>query len=139
MNKDLYQIVSLIISKSEQIEEEARLDSDLCLLTMKQLGVIGMIKELENPTLSEIAKKMGVTRPSASALLDKLNEKEYIVKVKSDTDRRYTHIHLTQKGEAIFNMHEEIHKSFARKLTEKLTESEKDILLVLLNKTIESI
>lgn len=136
---NLFQLLSYIISKSEQIEEEERGMSELNKLTMKQLGVIELIEFLDNPTLSEIAKKLSISKPSASAMLDKLEEKGCIKKIKSDKDRRSAHVHLTTKGKEMYNTHQGIHRRFAEKLTSNLTESEKDVLLVILNKAVSNL
>ena len=72
-------------------------------------------------------------------MLDRLEEHGFIRKVKSDNDRRSAHVHLTNKGDKAAHLHVDVHKQFAKLLTNKLTDSEKDILIVLLNKAIESL
>jgi DNA-binding MarR family transcriptional regulator len=72
-------------------------------------------------------------------MLNRLEEHGFLQKVKSDSDRRSAHVHLTEKGDKASHLHVDVHKRFAKLLTQQLTDSEKEILVVLLNKAIKSI
>ena len=136
MKYDLKELINMIISKSEEIEYEMKNNSELKELTIKQIQVIELIGEIHNPTPTELAEKLDITKPSTTAFIDKLVLNGYVERVKSDTDRRAAHIHLTNKGDKVIELHENVHHAFSDLLTENLTESEKDILVVLLNKAI---
>lgn len=136
---NIEELINIIIGKSEQLEENIKQESDLKDLTIKQLYCIDLIHEMENPTLSELAVKLQITKASTSVMLDRIEEHGFLYKVKSDSDRRSAHVHLTEKGDKAAHLHEDMHKRFAKLLTQHLTDSEKDILVVLLNKAIKSI
>ncbi|PLX04039.1 MAG: hypothetical protein C0595_04820 [Marinilabiliales bacterium] len=133
------ELINIILSKSEQIEESAKQTTDLKNLTTKQLNCIELIHSMENPTLSELTEKLKIAKASTSVMLDRLEEHGFIKKVKSDIDRRSAHVHLTEKGDKAAHLHSDVHKQFATLLTKELTDSERDILIVLLNKAILSI
>jgi len=133
------ELINIILSKSEQLEELVKQKTNLKNLTAKQLHCIELIHTMENPTLSELTEKMKITKASTSVMLDRLEEHGFIQKVKSDSDRRSAHVHLTHKGDKAAHLHTDVHKQFATLLTKELTDSEKDILIVLLNKAIKSI
>jgi len=133
------ELINIIISKSEQLEENIKEESDLKGLTVKQLYCIELIYQMENPTLSELAFKLQITKPSTSVMLDRMEEHGFLIKVKSDNDRRSAHVHLTKKGDRAAHLHADMHKKFAKLLTKDMTDSEKDILMVLLNKAVKSI
>lgn len=133
------ELINIILSKSEQLEEKIKQESDLRNLTIKQLHCIELIHEMKNPTLSELATKLEISKASASVMLDRLDDNGYLKKVTSDKDRRSAHVHLTNKGDKAAHLHIDLHLQFANLLTGDLTESEKDILIVLLNKAILSI
>lgn len=138
MNLSIEQLFDLILNKSEQIEESIKENSDLKELTTRQLQCLKLVMELGNPTLSELANKLHITRPSVSVMIDRLAENGYLLKVKSDSDRRSAHVHLTTKGEEAAQLHSRVHRKFSELLTRNLTDSEKDILVVILNKAIGS-
>ena len=106
-------------------------------LTYRQLYCLEIIGELHNPTLTELSEHLDITKPSVSAMIDKLNEKGFVAKIKSDVDRRSAHLHLSELGEKAGALHEKVHMEFAKLLTKNLTESEIDILTVLLKKAIK--
>ncbi|MGE4587517.1 MAG: MarR family winged helix-turn-helix transcriptional regulator [Mangrovibacterium sp.] len=136
---NIEELINIILNKSEQLEELAKQKTDLKNLTAKQLNCIELIHSMKNPTLSELTEKLKNTKASTSVMLDRLEEHGFIQKVKSDNDRRSAHVHLTDKGDKAAHLHTDVHKQFATLLTKELTDSEKDILIVLLNKTIKSI
>jgi DNA-binding MarR family transcriptional regulator len=135
----LEELINIILSKSEQLEEYLKQESDLKNLTIKQLHCIELIHEMVNPTLSELAIKLEISKASASVMLDRLEDNRYLKKITSDKDRRSAHVHLTNKGDKAAHLHVDLHIQFAKLLTAGLTESEKDILIVLLNKAILSL
>lgn len=136
---NLEELIDIILNKSEQIEEQLKQKSDLVGLTNKQLHCIEIVHQNKNPNLTEISNKLKITKASASVMIDRLVENGFIVKVKSDNDRRSAHVHLTDKGDRASFLHTNLHKQFAQLLTSHLTDSERDILIVLLNKAIKSI
>lgn len=139
MSLKLEQLINMLLHKSEQLEEDMKQKSDLRSLTVRQLFCIETIMELNNPTLSELASMLNITKPSASVMLDRLEENNYLYRIKSDNDRRSAHVHLTEKGEKAALLHSELHREITLRLTKDLTESEKEILVVLLNKAIQSL
>jgi DNA-binding MarR family transcriptional regulator len=136
MEYRLDELINIILSKSEQLEEDLKNRSALKDLTVNQLHCIEVVGQRQNPTLTEIAAELKITKASASVLVDKLAEKGYVKKVQSDTDRRSAHLHLTEKGELAGNLHKEVHLSFAKLLTTPLVETEKEQLVGLLNKAV---
>jgi DNA-binding MarR family transcriptional regulator len=103
MKYSLEQVINLLLSKSEQLEVDLKRASEIEELSIKQLQCIELIVELENPTLTELSERLKITKPSTTALIDKLESWGYVVKVKSDLDKRSAHVHLTEKGKVPAN------------------------------------
>lgn len=139
MQGNLEQILKLILHSSELLEEEMKQETDLKNLTSRQLYCIELIKTLQNPSLTELAEKMNIAKASISVMIDRLDKNKFLYKVTSDNDRRSAHVHLTKKGERAALLHTELHKRIADLLTDGMTESEKEILIVLLNKSAKAL
>jgi len=139
MGYSIEQLINVLLHKSEILEAEIKQKSNLKNLTSKQLYCLEMIFEMKNPAISEIAEGLDITRASTSVMVDRLVENGYVIKVKSDKDRRSAHVHLTTKGTKAAKLHTKVHNTFAAKLTKELTESEVSILKVLLTKSIRSL
>lgn len=139
MQKNLAQLLSSILHLSEVLEEEMKQKSNLNLLTSRQLYCIELIKNMQNPSLTELAEKMNIAKASISVMIERLEKRNFLYKVTSDKDRRSAHVHLSEEGETAASLHAELHKRIAELLTEEMTESEQEILIVLLNKSVKSL
>lgn len=139
MQRSLEQILNSILHSCEILEEEMKQETDLKNLTSRQLYCIELIKVLQNPSLTELAEKMNIAKASISVMIDRLEKNNFLYKVTSDNDRRSAHVHLTEKGKKAASLHTELHKRIADLLTEGMTESENEILIVLLNKSVKSL
>lgn len=137
MSYSLSELIDIILTRSELIESRILQEAGYRDLTPKQLECLDLVQQLNNPSLSEIADKLKITRPSVTAMIDKLAIREYVVRVKSDEDRRSAHIHLTAKGEKVTKLHSRVHKRISDLIAEGLSKGEKKELVELLNKSIE--
>ena len=130
----LTDIVTLLTTEIAKIEEKTITGSRFSELTGKQMHYLEVISNLDNPNLSELATELNLSKPSITAIIDKFEEKGFIRKVKSDEDRRVSHIHMAQKGKEIEKVHSKIHMRISNMFTSKLTEGELKSLINLLSK-----
>jgi len=61
---------------------------------------------MKNPSLSGLARELKLTKPIITVLVDKLVEKGYVKRVKSDEGRRSMHLHIDEKGAKIDTLRE---------------------------------
>lgn len=120
-----------------RMEEDAKEQFNFKELTITQMHYLEMISELENPNLTELAVAMKLTKPTVTVLVDKLIEKELIYKVQSDADRRSTHLHLTERGKLINQMHGYAHRRMSEDIVKKIYPDEVTQLTSLLEKIIK--
>ncbi len=139
MENSLDQLLKVIINTFDSMEEEMKGKSELHELTSRQIFCIEQIKSLENPNLSELAEVMNIAKPSMTVMINRLEKNQLVQKVQSDSDRRTAHIHLTEKGEKAAGLHEDLHTKISEILVSDLTESEQEILIVLLNKAVRTL
>ncbi len=71
--------------------------------------------------------------------MNKLIQSEYIIKVPSDADRRFSHIYLTSKGKNLVYMHNKVHENIAQLFEENLSKKDVETLVTILNKMIVKI
>lgn len=128
--------IDLLTRKIEEIEVDVIENSELVMLSRKQIYYLDVINEMKNPTLGEIAKKLGLSKPSITAIVEKLVQSDYVVKVKSDEDRRVSHIYLGEKGKMIAQLHDDIHSRIEDFLTKSLDSSETEQLIAILSKAV---
>ena len=132
--RKLEEIIAKVSAYMGRMEEEAKEQYNFKELTLTQMHYLEMICELENPNLTELAAAMKLTKPTITVLVDKLIEKELVYKVQSDADRRSTHLHLTERGKLINQMHEYAHRRMAEEIEKKIDTNEISQLTRLLEK-----
>ncbi len=104
--------------------------------TVRQIEYIDAINRLGNPNLGEIARELKLSKPSVTAIIDKLAGKGYIRKFQSDEDRRSFHVHLSAKGTKLVLMHNETHSRIADLFRNNLDSRDLKTLVSLLNKVV---
>ena len=132
-------LVEIIAKLSREIgltEEAAKEQFNFKELTLTQMNYMEMINQLHNPNLTELAAEMSLTKPTVKVAIDKLIEKDYIYRVQSDEDRRTAHLHLTEKGKQINEMHDYAHQRLAELISKKVGDTERLHLESLLEKVV---
>ena len=131
---NLVDIVSMLSNLFGQSEEAAREQFQLMGLTHTQMHYLETVRLLQNPNLTELARSLKLSKPTVTVAVDKLIEKDFLYKIQSDEDRRSAHLHLTEKGMLINQMHDYAHKRMAEIIRRKLSKEELETLIGLLNK-----
>lgn len=116
------------------LEESARDQFGIKELTITQMNYLETISQLVNPSLTELARELSLTKPTVKVVVDKLIDKGYVLRVKSDEDRRSAHLHLTDKGKQINQTHDLAHLQMAEMFSQQLDETELALLRLLLEK-----
>ena len=119
-------------------EENAKEQCETQELTATQLNYLEIIGELRNPTITELASAMKLTKPSVTIIVDRLVAKGFVRKVHSDVDRRSSHLHLTELGEHINKRHDYAHDYMIDLIEGKLNKSEVASFTLLLDKITEA-
>ena len=107
-----------------QLEEAAKEQFNFNDLTLTQMNYLETISQLHNPNLTELSIELSLTKPTVKVAIDKLIEKDYIYRVKSDEDRRSAHLHLTEKGKVINQMHDEAHQRMVELIKKSVGKTE---------------
>lgn len=87
----------------------------------------------EGKNMSAIAKKLNITVGSLTTSMNSLVNKKYVVRIRSEEDRRVVYIRLTEKGERAYHHHEDFHTQMTQAVVDKLTEEEMPVLVKTLN------
>jgi len=133
---NLTEAISYISDLVEKVLEETISQADFTDLTQQQLRYLQVIFRMKNPTLTELARELDLTKPTVTVLADKLVEKGYIKRVKSDQDRRSMHLHIDKKGTKIEALREIAYERMEEKISSGLSETETAILTELLRKIV---
>ncbi len=135
-----YSLAELIerLSQSMQEHEDRVIGrSVFANLTITQIHYLDAIRHFDSPpTVSELARRMDITKPTATAAMERLEHGGFIRKVPSSEDRRVWYVHLTDKGLKISDLHDQIHEGYAKHFEAALSAGELDAFVSLLGKVI---
>ncbi len=134
--KNMEEIVAKLSNMMVQMEDAAKDQFNLSNLTHTQMNYLETIHMLGNPNITELASILKLSKPTVKVAIDKFIEKEFVYKVQSDEDRRSAHLHLTEKGKLINQMHDFAHKRIAESFKNKLNDHELQTMIDLLNKVL---
>ncbi|MFC7392144.1 MarR family winged helix-turn-helix transcriptional regulator [Scopulibacillus cellulosilyticus] len=84
--------------------------------------------------VSSLSKKMKVTASYATAVVDKLLQKGYINRERSSKDRRIVELTITEQGIELIKKMDEKKTDYMSEQLESISDSELEILNLLLNK-----
>ncbi|MBP7584885.1 MAG: MarR family transcriptional regulator [Spirochaetes bacterium] len=135
-NYTLVELVEILTRLIGTHEDEIIGEFEKSGLTARQVNYLEAVKSLGNPNLVELAGRLGLSKPSITAIVEKLSERGFVKKTQSDEDRRSFHLHLTPKGEKVARRHDEIHVRIADMLSKGLSKDELDRLVFLLNRVV---
>ncbi len=122
--KKIIDLVSALSHSLGEMEELSKEKFGFSELTITQMHYIEVISRLQNPNVTELAVELKLSKPTVTVGVDRLIEKGYIEKVQSDGDRRNSHLHLTEKGEKINEMHDYAHNKFVELISESIDKEE---------------
>lgn len=96
--------------------EKINLNQVIKCLTTTELHVIEAIGD-DSLTMNELSDKLGITMGTASVAINKLAEKNFIDRERSDDDRRKVFVKLAKKGLLAFRYHGNFHTNILEKIT----------------------
>lgn len=99
-------------------------------LTLSQVATLRLLEEARSGTLSmgQIARELGVSLPTTSSLVDRLQREGMVARVVDDRDRRVVLVHLTRKGRTVYQRMERLLTDLLTRLLADLTEAEQESL-----------
>lgn len=92
----LRQIIRAIDLHSKKLSKEYG-------LTGPQLILMRAIQEMDNVTIKELSKRTNVSQATTTTIIDRLELNGYVQRIRSESDRRKVHAHLTDKGKALLD------------------------------------
>ncbi|MBQ4353342.1 MAG: MarR family transcriptional regulator [Clostridia bacterium] len=90
-------------------------------LTAMEVFCVEIIHGLGNPTISEFAAFIGISRPAASYKVASLIQKGYIIKESSEGDKREFRLRLTDKYYQYIRLYEDSFRQYVLSAEKKCT------------------
>ncbi|MBY0758215.1 MULTISPECIES: MarR family winged helix-turn-helix transcriptional regulator [Sellimonas] len=133
--KAINDILVHLFNEIWELEEKAVITEEYKDITNNDMHIIEAVGLGKGNNMSAIAKKLKITVGSLTTSMNSLVNKKYVVRMRSEEDRRVVNIRLTKKGEKAYRHHENFHK----KMTEAVVASLKEDEIPVLVKTLHSL
>lgn len=111
------------------IEEEALITGEFTDITINDMHVIEAIGIGEPKTSSAVAKALDVTMGTLTKSIDRLSRNQYVLRERSEEDKRLVLLSLTEKGERAYHHHQDFHQEMIKAAMAQFDEKETKILL----------
>jgi DNA-binding MarR family transcriptional regulator len=103
-------------------------------LTQKQVFVLWLIDDHPDIAQTDLAQRMRMDRATTMAIINRLQERGYLVRGASLTDRRKQTLNLTQAGREALLMAKDAIGEHERWLKSRFTDKEVDLLIEMLTR-----
>ena len=128
-SRTLNEILVKLLDSILDMEEKAVITEEFEDITNNDMHIMEAIGNDEPRSMSVIAKRMDVTVSTLTTNMNSLENKGYIIRERSITDKRVVLVSLTDKGRKAFYHHRDFHKSMIKSIVKDLDESEMKVLI----------
>ena len=139
IEKLLFEIIDFISNSTKENKEAVLSEDEFSKLTIKQYFYLDLISRLKEPTFTDLAEALKITKPSVSAIVNKLIDKGYIHKEQSEDDQRSYNLHLTDKGKTIIEAENKIYRAFSLHIRTTLNEAEQEQFVHIMKKILKTL
>ncbi|MFP4478102.1 MAG: MarR family winged helix-turn-helix transcriptional regulator [bacterium] len=98
-------------------------------LSMNEIHVLEAIQKVDEPSMSNIAKKLHITVGSLTTAINTLYQKKYVRRDRDEDDRRKVIIQLTDLSKEVLHKHELFHEQMIDSIFEELNVGEDQLLI----------
>ena len=111
------------------IEEKAIITEEFKDISNNDMHIIDAIGIDESKNMSTIAKDLSVTVGTLTIAINNLVKKGYVVRNRSEKDRRVVFISLSEKGVKAYNHHKKFHEDMIDEITKSFSEEELKLVI----------
>ena len=129
LDKALNTLLVKLFRDIMKIDEEVLSSGEFTDITINDMHVIEAIGTGGPKPSSVVAKKLSVTMGTLTKSIDRLTRNQYVLRERSDEDKRLVLLSLTEKGIKADAHHQKFHKEMIEAAMAQFDEQETKILL----------
>lgn len=118
-----------LVNEIWEMEGKAIITEEFKDITNNDMHVIEAIGKGEGNNMSSIAKKLNITVGTLTSAINRLVNKKYVQRCRSEKDRRVVTVKLLEKGERAYDHHADYHRRMTEAVLSRLTEDEIPVLM----------
>ncbi len=98
-------------------------------LSMSEVHVLEAIVKTNEPTMTNISRRLRVTVGTLTTAMNRLVEKGYAKRHREEEDKRKVIVGVTKKGEEVLQIHDEFHEEMIEATFQDMKLDENEVLL----------
>ncbi len=102
--------------------------------TPQQVVILRMLAQEGPIPMKKLGQELFVTPPNITGIIDRLEEKQFVIRLENSKDRRKTEIKLTEKGKKVYQKALDSYRESFQDALNVLTPEEQETLSSLLRK-----
>ncbi|MCQ2081941.1 MAG: MarR family transcriptional regulator [Lachnospiraceae bacterium] len=127
-SKGLNEMLVNLFNQVMSVESQAVITEEYKDISNNDMHILEAVGIDKPRNMSEIAKRLSVTVGTLTTNMNGLEKKGYVIRTRSEDDRRVVLITLTERGRKAFFHHRDFHKQMIRAVVGGLDEDEKRVL-----------
>ncbi|HAB50589.1 MAG: hypothetical protein A2452_10985 [Candidatus Firestonebacteria bacterium RIFOXYC2_FULL_39_67] len=133
-NKDIEIFINEMMGYPKKLIKKlgGSIDEDLLKLNlgMPHFAIMDIILKSDiEPMMSEIGKKLGISKAMITHIIDTMEEKGLVSRVEDPKDRRIIRIHVTKIGKGVISKIESHHRNKLKSFLESLSSSDRNLFV----------
>ena len=128
-SRTLNEMLVILFNNVMDTEAKAIITEEFKDITNNDMHIIEAVGIEEPRRMSEIAKRLGVTVGTLTTNMNSLEDKGYIVRERSKTDKRVVLVVLRPKGKKAYYHHRDFHKDMIKAIVNGLDEEEMKVMI----------
>ena len=118
-----------LFSDIMNIEEETLISGEFTDITINDMHVIEAVGTGDPKPSSVVAKRLSVTMGTLTKSVDRLVRNKYVLRERSEEDKRLVLLSLTERGKRADKRHQRFHREMIEAVMAQFDQQEKKILL----------
>jgi len=118
MEENFSKLVNLLWEECIQKLNQYLSESETSKFSNNDYYYMLVINSLQRPNFTQIAERLGVTKPAVSAIIRKLSAMNLVHKIQSAEDKRVFYVELSEKGKQILEGDQEVYRWIAVNMRE---------------------
>ena len=125
----LNEVLVRVFNHALKMEENFLIREEFKEISVNDMHIIDAIGDGNPKNMSSIAKIVGVTVGTLTIAMNNLVKKGYVIRTRSEADRRVVLISLAEKGKKAFKCHQEFHLEMIKAMREGLSDEQCLVLM----------
>ena len=135
-DKTLNDILVKLFNDLMDIEDKCLITGEFRNISNNDMHVIEAVGMEEPRSMSEVARRLNITTGTLTKSIDALEKKTYVVRNRSEEDKRVVKLSLTELGERAYEHHARFHQNMIDDIKGQLDDGETRVLIATLGKLV---